>query len=419
MKSQTKLIKRLIISSALTTALLGSSAMAEELRFTVWTGSEAHLSMLNGIADSFKEKHPDVTVRFETIPFGDYVQKITLQLAGGNPPDLGWLLESSAPTFVNAGVLADVSPTLKGDAAYDFDDLSASAMGLWQDGDAVYGVPFSTSPFIVYYNKSQYEAAGLELPDALAAKGAWTWERLKEDAAKLTDKDAGVWGFQSVDGQGYGSRIIQTLIPIIRSYGGNAWKDGTCGFDSDEAIEAITLYHDMIFKDRSAVPPGEQGDFFTGNAALTMTQLSRVSKLKDVTFDWGIAPLPTGPTGAASVIGQAAVVAFAQGKQKDLAADFIAHMTNADNVAVMAKFFPPARQSVLNSESFLTSNAAVTSEQMKIVADGIANGSVAPGHVAYPQIDSAIRPKFDALWKPDADVKAVVQNVCASIKPLL
>ena len=43
---------------------------AEELRFTVWTGNEAHLKMLNGIADSFKAKHPDVTVKFETIPAG-------------------------------------------------------------------------------------------------------------------------------------------------------------------------------------------------------------------------------------------------------------------------------------------------------------------------------------------------------------
>lgn len=419
MKRHDNMIKRLIGASALAAGLCGTPALAEELRFTVWTGSEAHLSMLNGIAASYTEKNPDVTVRFETIPFADYVQKITLQLAGGNPPDLGWLLESSAPTFVDAAVLADVSETLKSTEGYDFDDLSQGAMGLWQDGDAVYGVPFSTSPFIVYYNASLYDAAGLEHPDALAAKGEWTWERLKQDAAALADAEAGVWGFQSVDGQGYGGRVVHTLIPMVRSHGGDAWADGTCGWASDEAVEAVSLYHDMIFKDHSAVPPGEQGDFFTGNAALTVTQLSRVSKLKDSAFDWGIAPLPSGPAGEASVIGQAAIVAFAQGKQTDLAADFLAHMTSAENVAIMAEFFPPARNSVLEGEAFLTSNAAVSPEQMKIVADGIANGAVAPGHVAYPQIESAMRPKFDALWKPDADVKAVLEDVCAAIEPLL
>ena len=43
--------------------------------------------MLNGIAESFKATHPDVTVTFETIPPADYTQKLTFQLAGGNPPD--------------------------------------------------------------------------------------------------------------------------------------------------------------------------------------------------------------------------------------------------------------------------------------------------------------------------------------------
>jgi len=414
-----EMIKRFIGIGAVAAILAAPAALAEELRFTVWTGSKAHLAMLNGIAESYTALNPDVTVKFETIPFGDYVQKITLQFAGGNPPDLGWLLESSAATFVEAGVLADIGDVLRGKEGYEFDDFSPSAMGLWERGDAVYGIPFSNSPYIVYYNASLYDVAGLEHPDALATKGEWTWERLKHDAAALANADAGVWGFQSVDGQGYESRVMNTLIPIIRSYGGDAWADGTCGLASEQATAAVSLYHDMIFKDHSAVPPGEHGDFFTGNAALTVTQLSRVSKLQDAGFEWGLAPLPGGPDQAAAVIGQAAIVAFAQGELPALAADFLAHMTSAENVAVMAEFFPPARRSVLESEAFLTSNDMVAPGQMKVVADGIATGEVSPGHVNYPQIDRAMRPRFDALWKPDADVKAVLTEVCAKIEPLL
>ena len=40
-----------------------------ELRFTVWTGSEAHLAMLNGIADAYGEINPNVTVQFDTIRY--------------------------------------------------------------------------------------------------------------------------------------------------------------------------------------------------------------------------------------------------------------------------------------------------------------------------------------------------------------
>ena len=40
-------------SAATALALLATPLAAQELRFTVWTGNDAHLSMLNGIADSF------------------------------------------------------------------------------------------------------------------------------------------------------------------------------------------------------------------------------------------------------------------------------------------------------------------------------------------------------------------------------
>jgi len=63
-----------------------SAALAVDLRMTVWTGSEAHLKMLNAIAESFKAKNPDVNVKFETVPVNDYTQKMTFQVAGRNPP---------------------------------------------------------------------------------------------------------------------------------------------------------------------------------------------------------------------------------------------------------------------------------------------------------------------------------------------
>jgi multiple sugar transport system substrate-binding protein len=44
--------------------MMSGSLAAAELRFTIWTGNEAHLKMLNGFVDSFKAKRPDVTVKY-------------------------------------------------------------------------------------------------------------------------------------------------------------------------------------------------------------------------------------------------------------------------------------------------------------------------------------------------------------------
>ncbi len=414
--------KRLIAALIAVAMLIASTGLAQTtLRFTIWSGNQAHLDMLNGFAESFKEIRPDVNVQLDIIPFGDYVQKITLQLAGGNPPDLGWLAEATAPTFVDAGVLANLGPALRSDPDYDFADFSTSALGLWVKGDAVYGVPFSTSPFFIYYNADLFEAAGLEMPDVLAARGEWTWEAFREASRAIAEATpAGTYGFEQSDGEGYGARIWVTITPMLRSFGGDAW-DATdaCLLTEPESVEAMEFYHAMIFDDRSIVPPGERADFPSGRSGMTMTQLSRAAALVSAPFKWGIAPLPTGRAGDVAVVGQAGVVVFNNSSNRDVAIEFTRHVTNQQNVTTMAQFFPPARLSVLESDAFLTSNAIVSPEAMAIIADGIARGSVIPSHPLFPQIDASARPIFDTMWRADADVPAVLARICEAIDPLL
>jgi multiple sugar transport system substrate-binding protein len=414
-----KKVKLNLAVSALALGLSSMTASAEDLRFTVWTGNEAHLKMLNSIADGFEANHEGVNVTFETIPAGDYIQKLTFQLAGGNPPDLGWMFEDSMPTFVAANVILPLTDTLKSVDGYDLADFSKPAMSLWESGDEVYGIPFSTSPFMIYYNKDMFDAAGLEDPLALAAKGEWTLEAFRNAAKTLSQPDNRVWGFEFKDGQGYDTRIMHAVMPAIRAYGGDAWSGGECGFDKPEAVEAIQMLHDMVFKDKSIVPPGEQGDYFSGSSAMTINQISRASKMPEAGFKWGIAPLPSGPAGEAPVIGQAGIVVFAKSPNADLAKEFAAWMTSKENVAVMAQFFPPARASVLDSDTFTSANELIPADQMKHVADAIKNGKVLPSSQRAPQIMAAQKPKFDALWRADADVKASIDAICAAIKPNL
>jgi multiple sugar transport system substrate-binding protein len=413
-----KAASKVLAASAFALALSSSAAWAAELRFTIWSGNEAHLAMLNGIAESFKATHPDVTVKFETIPPADYTQKLTFQLAGGNPPDAGWMMEDAAPTFANAGVLEDLAPALNSAEGYEFGDFTEPALGLWKSGDKVYGVPFSTSPFVIFYNKEMFDKAGLEDPLTLAGKGEWDMAKFQEVAKKLTEAN-GKFGFEFKDGQGYDSRIMHALMPPIRANGGDVWTNQECGFDKPEAVAAVQQLHDMVFKDKSIVPPGEQGDYFSGNAAMTINQISRASLMEKAGFDWGIAPLPSGPGGEAPVIGQAAIVVFTAGKQKELAAEFVAHMTNKENVATMAQFFPPARNSVLGSDGFVSSNKLIPAEQMKVVADAIAKGKVLPSHEKSPQILAAMKPRIDALWRADANVEESLKAVCEAVQPLL
>lgn len=392
------------------------------LRFTLWSGNEGHLAILNNIAADYQKAHPNVTVRFDTIPFAEYVSKVTIQLNSSDPPDAGWIVEASAPTFIEAGTLANLGPTLKQNPDYDYADLTESAMELWVRNNAVYGVPFSTSPFLIIYNRDLFETAGVETPDQQLANGKWTWEALAE-AARIIAEHAppGTYGFESKDGSIYTTRVWHTLVPMMRAYGGDSWNaEGQCLLATPSSVAAVQLYHDMVFVDHSAVPPGEQADFFSGQAAMAIAQLSRVDKLAEATFDWGIVPLPSGPAGEQPIIGQAAVVVFEASPHKEVAMDFVAFMTNRENVTRLAKFFPPARISVLESEAVLEANPMIDAESMeRTVISAIKTGTVLPAHADYPKIDLIARAQFDRLWQPEADVQGILSDVCREISPLL
>lgn len=385
-----------------------------ELRFTLWSANASHLEMLNGFAAAYRDENPNVSVTFETLPFSEYTSLLTLQLAGSNPPDGGWLLEGTGPTFVESGVLANVRPYLESQADYDYADFSPDAMSLWVDGDNTYAIPFSTSPFLIFYNVDLFEQAGAATPQDLMAANNYTWESFGESLRTVT-RETGVYGFQGQNGQPYTSRIWHTLVPFLRAYGTDAWDAEGLHLASDEAIEAASLYHQLIFEDGVIVPPGDRADFFAGSAASTINQISRVPTVMQAGFSWEIAPLPGGPAGSTNVIGQAAMGVFQESDNRDEAIRFLAFLTNAENVSTMAQFFPPARQSVLEAGALASRNPNISDESIVYVEDGIRFGRVLPAHVRFPQLDLAAQGAFDQLWQPNADVPAVMESIADTL----
>jgi multiple sugar transport system substrate-binding protein len=104
----------------------------------------------------------------------------------------------------------------------------------------------------------------------------------------------------------------------------------------------------------------------------------------------------------------------------DLAAQFLDFFTNPANSAKLAQFFPSARSSLLNAETLAKSNPLLKPEQLQtVVVDGIAKGVVKPSHSGQQELVQAVRSALDPLWKPDADVKKVLDGVCGQIQPLL
>lgn len=390
------------------------------LRFTTWTSNATQLQLLNDIAAAYKTTHPNVTVKFDSISQDEYISKVSIQLAGGDPPDMGWMLETAAANWIKAGALSDVSAKLKSTPNYDFADFTPKALSFWVRGDSVYGVPFSTSPFFVMYNSDMFKAAGVDTPDVMIQKKTWTFENMAKAAKAIqAASPKGSYAFGSADGLSlYTTSLWTVMSPFVRAYGGEMWSDDftTCMMNKPEAVGGLQLFQNMLLVDKAVVPPGENAAFTTGNVAIAFGQLSRVGALKDAKFKWGIAPMPSGPAGYFPTIGQAAMVVFKASKNQAAAQDFMSFITNKENVTKLAAFWPAARLSVLNTDIIAKNNPTLDPAQIKAaITDSIIAGKVVSSHPDFAKVDLTAHPFFDKLWVAGAKVQEQMDASCKAL----
>lgn len=390
-----------------------------DLRMTVWTSDESQLKLFDEIADDYIEENPALvsSVSFEVVPFEDYSTTLTTQLAGGSTPDLAWIFESNAPEFVESGALADIKPVLQGTDGYDYDDILPSSLDLWSQDEGLYAYPFSNSPFTVFVNTDRIAEADQPSPAELLESGEWTFDAARNIATESVDELGGA-GLIPRD---FNYKTWGNLSPIWAGWDAAPWSaDGsTCTFTSPEMVDSMTWIHEAVFEDGAIPGPGTSADFFAGDVTMTITQVSRAAALDD-SFEWDVLPLPSGPAGQQNVIGQAGIGVLQNGDNPEIAADFLAHFTSPKNAEKLATYFPPPRESLLTVDVLSAANPLLSNDQLeKVVIGGIDGGITKPSHANFAKLDSVVRSELDALWTADADVEAVLKDVCAAAQPLL
>ncbi|MBB3181880.1 sugar ABC transporter substrate-binding protein [Variovorax sp. Sphag1AA] len=398
---------------------LAAGASAEtKLRMTIWSANEAHLKLFNGIAEGFKKEHPDVTVSFESLPFENYTTALTTQIAGGNAPDMAWIFETSAYDFVNSGALVPLTKALAATPGYEVGEISPSATERWSKDGTLYAYPFSTSPFAVFVNNDLIRKAGAKTPAELIAAGQWTWPNAIATAQAVAQSGKGGLVVRDFNYQAW-----QYLSSVWNAWGAAPWSaDGKrCTFTDKPMVDALGFIHNAIFEKKAIPGPGQNVDFFAGDAAMTITQISRASLLpKDKRFDWDLVPLPKGPAGDYAIVGQAGIGVLKAGKDAAMATTFVAYMTSPENSAKLAQFFPSARKSLLNADVLGKTNALLSPAQLdKVVVSGISTGKVMPAHTDFARLQQMVRSGLDAVWQPKADIPAATRAICAQIGPLL
>ena len=285
---------------------LGSLALPAKAATTLqvtWNGWP--VSQVEPLFKAFQAANPDITAKYEQIPFSSLFQTLEIRLGARIPePDI---YSCDSPLTASYAVRGLAMPV---DEALDRSEFFKAAIeaGTWRG--KLYSAPFSTSSQLLFYNRAYFKQAGIEPPPADVDK-RWTWDQVVEAGKKMADPAQNRWGLIIEQAE----RPYQ-LLPLGQSLGGVALSpDGlkaTGYLDGPAFVEGFTFLQ-RLFTDWKVSPPGVFDNnvtpdlFGSGRSGMFLGGTFNLGLLRDKykELDWGVAPhpyfakgKPVTPTGA-------------------------------------------------------------------------------------------------------------------------
>jgi multiple sugar transport system substrate-binding protein len=267
-------------------------------------------------AEDFNASQSNYVLKIRNLAFTDFNQQVTTAIAAGSTPDLMIVDNPDHARYAAAGALADLTDKVKAWGQGDQFLAGPWNSTLWEGKN--YGIPLGSNTVVLWINVDMAEAAGLDVNNPPK-----TWDDFETWAAKMTDKDKGVYGTALLAKKDETGTFL--FLPWILQNGGNIDN-----LASPEAIGALAFWKDLIDKGyapKSAVTDGFAEiyqQFTTGKAAMMISGTWNVATLKKDAPDlnWVVAPLPYTKQPASSLGGENWAM-FAASQQQDGAWEFL------------------------------------------------------------------------------------------------
>ncbi|HEY0249664.1 MAG TPA: sugar ABC transporter substrate-binding protein [Gryllotalpicola sp.] len=314
------------------------------------------------------EKQTGAKVTFETYPSPqDELTKIQTSVVSGQGPDIYTLGTTFTPTAYSTGAFTTMDDATWKEVGGK-DRFIPATLGIsGPDDQHQVGIPFSSRPYVMAYNKDILTQAGISQPPT-------SWDELTQDAAKVTGN--GVYGIAVDYADGYDP---WKYIWGMSRTAGNPIVDVTtkkAKIDSPEVMKAYQTYFGWLTQQK-VVDPASVGwkganalaAFADGKAAfLPMTSSTSAATLDKsaVAGKYAYALLPTIPPGqtattgdpAASILSGDNIVVAKYSKNQDLAFALVKYLTSADSQLSYQKLFGDLPTNVDAAKQFQTNNPA-------------------------------------------------------------
>jgi multiple sugar transport system substrate-binding protein len=320
-----------------------------EITFASWVGKEPGMKDLY---KKFQAEHPNITVKFVNIPAEGASQKLTTQIAGGNPPDAAYLDAGTTADFASRGALVNLDNYVKRTPEQKPDDYVPAFKGSAEFEGSLYALPMDGESTGLFYRTDMFEAAGITEPPK-------TWEEFEAAAQKLTDPANKKYGFAL-----FASESAYYWYPWLWQAGGNLLSDDekTVEFNSEQGKTAADFYVNLknyspkdylnsnSYDGRVAFANGSVGMYVAG-AWLAGVLSDEFPKIEG---KWATAPLPEGEAGCKTTIAGDNLVMFSKSEKQDAAWIWLDFLTRPEGmkrwtVDDPASTIMPTRTSLLES----------------------------------------------------------------------
>lgn len=309
----------IIAGLAVTPATVVKGATRIPLTLATYGDPVLEGEVFKDIKAAFEKQYPQYELKIQITPYGEYPSKVLTLFLGGQPPDVFQTWAQYKPSWVQNGMLMDLTKRVESSSVANLSQFIPPAQESVRYQGKIWGTPFDFSAMIWFANLDLLDEAGLPVPPM-----NWTVDDLEKAATKITRPEAGVWGTMNPVFWGGLNNLQWTY-----NYTGHYWltNDGRdVAVDDAGTAKMLRFWYNLVWNHKAAPPPtltltAERNEWagYVGlwegwltyfqqlNAALEQRQAKGQSM-----FRWTVLPFPAGPYGQFD---------FAQGHMWSIAAN--------------------------------------------------------------------------------------------------
>lgn len=274
----------------------GDSAELASGRIEIWySTNEQEIAWGDQVVEAWNAEHPDEQVTAQPIPAGSSSEDvIAASITAGNAPCLVFNTAPAAvPMFQRQGGLVNLSTTFDDAEDYITTRSGTAADGFRSaDGD-LYQLPWKTNPFMLYYNKAVFAAAGLDPENPQLA----TYDDVLAAAQAIKDSGAADVVIYPPATADY-TNVNFDFYPffLANSDGTQLIEDGQATVAGEEALQTLEFWQTLYAEGYSSAE-AYSGDMWAGPFADGVAAMGVAGPWGKGQFDgkveYGVVPLPT------------------------------------------------------------------------------------------------------------------------------